>query len=336
MPFKIIFTYQAQKRFLICIGLVIFVLSFGAVFVTKAPGVLRVILSTFLLLSFASFIPRYSKWKPLTFFCAIIIFPLYRFITPDVAFFIDSPIPAIMPGKSKKAIDIISYHFNSVQETIVRFGQSFFQKIWPQTSEFLIALILALTIWWTWPKIRQISINHAGNDHFQWLEFVLVQLPNRLALYIRGEGSMALTMIGLWTLAWHLLGFRYFLLLGLFSGIGYWTPYLGNVLASLIALFFAGEIRTLPMQLVAIILASALFWLAKYFIWETVLSNSRPSVPTGVVLILLLSGFAIGGFWGFFFAIPVFSISLLITQVVDEASPLFASPKQHLTDSRQT
>ena len=322
MPFKIFFTYQAQKRILTCLAITALILFFCAGFAAWLPSLFRIGLGIFLFLCLASFIPRHCKWNKLIGLFALFLFMLHRTLTPFVNQFISAKVPAVTANDGKNAAHIISHHFLTVQETIIHTGQAIAQKTWLKTGEVIAALASTIIIWWLFPALRRQLVRHAPNSSYQWWEMILSRLPRRLTRYIRSECCLAAMMVIPWSLAWSLLDFRYPVLLGILSSIGYWTPYFGNSLASLFALVFTIDVRSLPTQIAGVIMASALFWLIKYYVCDNLLSKSRPAVATGMVLILILTALGVTGFWSVFFILPLCSISLLFAWTMEEASPL--------------
>jgi len=175
-------------------------------------------------------------------------------------------------------------------------------------------------------RIKKVFLAMVPNRYFEMVLGLLVEIDRNIGSYIRGQ-LLRSTVIGALTfLGLSLFGLKYALLLALFAGVMNLVPYAGPLIASIPAIVLAflnqagpsaplAELSPLPLvfdiALVYIVVQSLdAVWIAPY-----ILGWSVDIHPLGIVL-LLLFGNQLFGWWGIILAVPVASILRLVLQAM--------------------
>ncbi len=173
-------------------------------------------------------------------------------------------------------------------------------------------------------RIKRAFLNSVPNRYFEIVMGLLCEIDRKIGNYIRGQ-LLRSTIIGFLTfLCFNLFGLKYSLLLGIFAGIMNLIPYAGPMIGVIPAIVLAflnqvnpqallSSVSPLP-PLVHIIFVFIMIqsldvvWIAPFVIGWSVDIH-----PLGIVL-LLLFGNQLFGWWGIILAVPIASIIRLVFQ----------------------
>jgi predicted PurR-regulated permease PerM len=175
-------------------------------------------------------------------------------------------------------------------------------------------------------RIRRGFLNSVPNRYFETVMGLLYEVDRKIGSYVRGQ-LLRSTAIGVLTFfGLKLCGLKYALLLAILAGVMNLIPYAGPFIASIPAVVLAILHQSTPQALlpwvsplplvVHVILVYIIvqtldaIWLAPY-----ILGWSVDIHPLGIVLVLLF-GNQLFGWWGIILAVPVASIIKLTAQAV--------------------
>ncbi len=175
-------------------------------------------------------------------------------------------------------------------------------------------------------KIRRGFLNSIPNPYFETVMGLLYEVDRKIGSYVRGQ-LLRSTVIGFLTFfGLKLCGLKYSLLLAIFAGVMNLIPYAGPFIATLPALVLAILHQANPQAVLPLVFPLPLVahvvlvyivvqsldavWLAPY-----ILGWSVDIHPLGIVL-LLLFGNQLFGWWGIILAVPAASIIKLTVQAV--------------------
>ncbi|MFA6428236.1 MAG: AI-2E family transporter [Candidatus Buchananbacteria bacterium] len=162
----------------------------------------------------------------------------------------------------------------------------------------------------------------------QYQEFIIrlySVIQERLGWWLRGQLILAL-IIGVFAyIGLTILGVEYAAVLALLSGITEVIPYLGPVIAAIPAVFFA--FTQSPFKaLMVIILFYVIHWTENNLIVPKVMQKTTGLNPI-VVIVAILLGAKLAGFWGILLAVPTATI---ISILVNELSAVGWDPRSSL------
>ena len=175
-------------------------------------------------------------------------------------------------------------------------------------------------------RIKRGFLNSVPNRYFETVMGLLYEVDQKIGSYVRGQ-LLRSTVIGILTFfGLKLCGLKYSLLLAIFAGVMNLIPYAGPFIASIPAVILAilnqaasGAILSIlsPLPLVVHVILVYLIvqildaiWVAPY-----ILGWSVDIHPLGIVLVLLF-GNQLFGWWGIILAVPVASIVKLTAQAI--------------------
>lgn len=135
--------------------------------------------------------------------------------------------------------------------------------------------------------------------------------------YIRGQLMDAFVMMLLISISLSLIGVKFSVLIGVIAGIGNLVPYLGPFIAyagTAVVCLLNGDIKELLIGFIALLIIQSV---DGNFIGPKLLSKSIEVHPL-LVIVSLIFGSAIGGFFGMLLAVPVGAlIKLLFVRYID-------------------
>jgi putative permease len=175
-------------------------------------------------------------------------------------------------------------------------------------------------------RIRRAFLNSVPNRYFEMVMGLLHEVDQKIGSYVRGQ-ILRSTVIGVLTfLGLKLCGLKYSLLLAIFAGVMNLIPYAGPLIGSIPALVLAIMNQANPNAFVPLVFPLPLvvhialvyvivqtldaIWVAPY-----ILGWSVDIHPLGIVLVLLF-GNQLFGWWGIILAVPVASIIRLTAQAI--------------------
>jgi len=142
-----------------------------------------------------------------------------------------------------------------------------------------------------------------------WLDY-FAEVDRVLAGFIRGQLTLAIVIGSITALAMYLLGLRYFLLIGIVSGIGELIPYFGPIFAAVPAVLF-GLLESPALGLKVLVVLVVIQQADGALIAPRILGAGIGLHPV-VVIFSLFAGAHLFGFWGLVLAVPLTGI-LLVT-----------------------
>ncbi len=177
-------------------------------------------------------------------------------------------------------------------------------------ASFVFNIVFALVIaFWALkdlPAMREELIGLFGERRRAEVEMIVATVLRVLGGYIRGQGIISLVTGLLTTIGLAVLGVPYALVLGLITGVLNVIPYVGAVVAGLIAAI-VGAFQGPWVALAAIGVAVAAQQVTDLFITPRVMSEQVDLHPVLVIFSLLVGG-SLMGFWGLIVAIPIAAI----------------------------
>lgn len=139
---------------------------------------------------------------------------------------------------------------------------------------------------------------------------VIVDVNTQLSNYIRGQLTVALSVIIMFLIGYSIIGLEYAFTLAIVAGILNMIPYLGSTLAMIPAIILA--IVTGPMMLVKVLIVFVIEQtLEGRLISPLVLGNQMAIHPVTIIFVLLTSG-KIGGVAGVIVGIPLYAVVKVI------------------------
>jgi predicted PurR-regulated permease PerM len=175
-------------------------------------------------------------------------------------------------------------------------------------------------------KIKKVFLAMVPNRYFEMVLGLLVEIDRNIGSYIRGQLLRSTIIGGLTFLGLTLFGLKYALLLAIFAGIMNLVPYAGPLIGSIPAVILAflnqanpaaplALLSPLPLVIHIILVYIVVQSLDAVWIAPYILGWSVDIHPLGIVL-LLLFGNQLFGWWGIILAVPVASIFRLVLQAM--------------------
>ncbi len=175
-------------------------------------------------------------------------------------------------------------------------------------------------------RIRRGFLNSVPNRYFETVMGLLYEVDRKIGSYVRGQ-LLRSTIIGLLTFfGLKLCGLKYSLLLAIFAGVMNLIPYAGPFIAAIPAVVLAilnqavphaplPFISGFPLVLHVVLVYVVVQTLDAVWVAPFILGWSVDIHPLGIVLVLLF-GNQLFGWWGIILAVPVASIVKLTVQAI--------------------
>ncbi len=175
-------------------------------------------------------------------------------------------------------------------------------------------------------RIRRGFLNSVPNRYFETVMGLLYEVDQKIGSYVRGQ-LLRSAVIGVLTFfGLKLCGLKYSLLLAIFAGVMNLIPYAGPFIASIPAVVLAvlnqatsqallPFISPLPLVVHVILVYVIVQTLDAIWVAPYILGWSVDIHPLGIVLVLLF-GNQLFGWWGIILAVPVASIIKLTAQAI--------------------
>lgn len=189
---------------------------------------------------------------------------------------------------------------------------------------FLVAPVVAFYVLIDLPRVRENTVSLIPAAHRPELLFLSRQLGHTVGGFLRGQVIVALIVGIMTSVGFYLIDLKFWLIIGLISGflniIPFVGPWVAGILGSVVGLVTADLETAVLAALVALIVQQ----IDNNFVSPTVLRATVRLHPAVVVLVLILGG-GIGGFWGILLAVPVTAALKIIaghlwrTRVLDES-----------------
>lgn len=201
----------------------------------------------------------------------------------------------------KLTSDLGANYFNSIPSNILKFAGNFFGNLISIFAIFFISYYLILSR----PNLhRQLARIIGDNNGEKKAEDLIVGVEKAVGGWVRGQMILML-VIGVMTyIALVLLGIPYALPLAVLAGILELVPNLGPTIAAIPAILMGLTVS--PVTGLGALVASILIQqLENNLIVPKVMLSATGTVPL-VTILILLSGFALGGIAGAVLAMPLY------------------------------
>lgn len=165
--------------------------------------------------------------------------------------------------------------------------------------------------------IRKVGMAFLNNKWNTRISIFLKDADYVFSGYIRGQLLDVMVMMCALTVILSLIGVKYSVMIGIFSGLGNLIPFLGPFIAYIttaISCVVYGEYQKLIIAIIALVIVQAL---DGNIVQPKLLSQSIKIHPV-LVIISLIFGSAIGGLFGMLFAVPVGALlKVIFSRYVD-------------------
>ncbi len=219
------------------------------------------------------------------------------------------------------AVDLPSY--DELQESITSSQGDFFSDQLEEITDItlgvleslfllILAPVIAFYVLLDLPTLRRKTMELIPQEHRAEAAHVARQLGNAIGGFLRGQVLVAfivgvMTSFGFW-----LVGLPFWLLIGMIAGllniIPFVGPWVGGTLGVLVALATTDLQTALWTAVVALIVQQ----IDNHFVSPTVLRATVRLHPA-LIILGLIAGAALGGFWGVVLTVPVMATVKIIT-----------------------
>ena len=209
-----------------------------------------------------------------------------------------------------KSLDI-SFLFKPLSNTLLRSGNELINNsIQFFNSFFNIILILVISFYMSleFEKIKSFLNDLANKSRFKDFKKLTTEIDQVLSKFIRGQGLICLCLATFYSISLLLVGIKFGILLGIFSGLISFIPYVGAFLGgglTLVLAFFQFGISIEMLILLLIFLSGQL--LESYYLTPKFVGNAINLNPIWVMF-ALLTGAHLAGFVGVLISLPVAAI----------------------------
>lgn len=157
-------------------------------------------------------------------------------------------------------------------------------------------------------KIKRELIHIFPNKYFESSYWIIKKITDKLSKFVTGwifDATFVGVTIGL---GFYFIGVNYSLPLGVIAGIGHLIPYLGPIIggipAIIISVLQTGNFAAVPL---IIFIVAVVYTLDNGFVQPYIFSKSVDMHPL-VIILLIVAGGQLFGFFGMLFAIPVSTV----------------------------
>ena len=209
-----------------------------------------------------------------------------------------------------KSLDI-SFLFKPLSNTLLRSGNELINNsIQFFNSFFNIILILVISFYMSleFEKIKSFLNDLANKSRFKDFKKLTTEIDQVLSKFIRGQGLICLFLATFYSISLLLVGIKFGILLGIFSGLISFIPYVGAFLGgglTLVLGFFQFGMSIEILILLFIFLSGQL--LESYYLTPKFVGNAINLNPIWVMF-ALLTGAHLAGFVGVLISLPVAAI----------------------------
>jgi len=143
---------------------------------------------------------------------------------------------------------------------------------------------------------------------------MLDQMNVKVSSYVRGQLTVALCVLIIFTTGYSIIGLRYALLIGLLAGPLNLIPYFGSAIALIPALIIG--VVTSPSMLIGVVIVYLIEWvLETQVLSPLIMGNSLAMHPITIVFVLLAGG-KMFGLIGVIFGVPGFAVLKVLATTV--------------------
>ena len=209
-----------------------------------------------------------------------------------------------------KSLDI-SFLFKPLSNTLLRSGNELINNsIQFFNSFFNIILILVISFYMSleFEKIKSFLNNLADKSRFKDFKKLTTEIDQVLSKFIRGQGLICLFLATFYSTSLLLVGIKFGILLGIFSGLISFIPYVGAFLGgglTLVLGFFQFGMSIEMLILLFIFVSGQL--LESYYLTPKFVGNAINLNPIWIMF-ALLTGAHLAGFVGVLISLPIAAI----------------------------
>ncbi len=144
---------------------------------------------------------------------------------------------------------------------------------------------------------------------------VLADIDRQMGRFIKGKFIVVFLLFLLSTAVFWIIGLRYFLLLGILTGISTFIPYVGAIVVG-IPVVAAGFIQwgTVAAAGWTLLAYLGIQSVDGYYLTPVIIGKETSIHPTAIILAILICG-SLWGFWGVFFAVPA---AVIVKSILDQ------------------
>ena len=144
---------------------------------------------------------------------------------------------------------------------------------------------------------------------------VLADIDRQMGRFIKGKFIVVFLLFLLSTAVFWIIGLKYFLLLGILTGISTFIPYVGAIVVGIpvVAAGFIqwGTVAAAGWTLLAYIGIQSV---DGYYLTPVIIGKETNIHPTAIIMAILICG-SLWGFWGVFFAVPA---AVIVKSILDQ------------------
>lgn len=175
----------------------------------------------------------------------------------------------------------------------------------------LLAPVVAFYLLLDLPTVRAKTMALIPARHRAEVVFVARRLGNAVGGFLRGQMMVALIVGFMTSFGFWLVGLPFWLLIGMIAGFLNIIPFVGPWVGGTLGVMVALATRDLQTAAWAGLVALIVQQVDNHFISPTVLRATVRLHPALIILGLIL-GAALGGFWGVFLAVPVMASTKIV------------------------
>lgn len=220
------------------------------------------------------------------------------------------------------ADDLDLLRYDELSERFADGSNAFFTDQWDRISDitlgllegifvFLLAPVVAFYVLLDLPRIRETTIDLIPERLRAETLHVTRQVGTAVGGFLRGQLFVALIVGLLTSIGFRLIDLPFWLLIGMIAGLLNIVPFVGPWVGGALGVMVALATRDLSTALWAAGVALIVQQIDNHFISPTVLRATVRLHPSLIILGLIAGG-AIGGFWGVLLAVPVMAIVKIV------------------------
>lgn len=150
------------------------------------------------------------------------------------------------------------------------------------------------------------------NRYFEFAMGVLYKIDAHLGGYLRGQSLVAVFVAALTTLGLGLIGVDYYVVLGLFTGVANFIPYVGFVISAALTIAVSVVTTGGVGQMLGIVIVFAVAQTFENVVLQPWITARNVSLHPVAVLLAILLGGRVAGVLGMALAVPVLAIAKVV------------------------
>ncbi|MDQ3879119.1 MAG: AI-2E family transporter [Actinomycetota bacterium] len=176
---------------------------------------------------------------------------------------------------------------------------------------FVVAPLIALYMLVDLPRLKRQTVRLVPESHRDEVVDLASKAGRIGGNFVRGQLFLGLLVAVLSALGFAIIGLPFWLVIGAIAGIFTLVPVVGGLIATVIAALVGLVGGTLALAIKAIVVEFAVQQINNHFFNPWVMRAAVQLHPATVMLAILAGG-ALGGFWGVFLAVPIVAVSKLL------------------------